>query len=137
MVTTLIGCSMKGSSSVNDDHRHGVAIRGIHFVSPSDEAEATSFMTIKQINAQWVSFSPYAIIREGDPEVFYNTARQWWGERPEGIGKLIRLAREEGLKIVLKPHIWLHGGFNTLDLSLSTEAEWQQFEKSYREYLLT
>ena len=46
------------------------------------------------------------------------------------------MAKEKGLKILLKPHLWISHGQFTGTFEPQNELEWQSFEKSYSEYLI-
>ena len=60
---------------------------------------------------------------------------QWWGETPAGVAETVRMARMQGLKTMLKPHVWMRDGSH-LDLEFSTDADWQTFEHDYAQYIL-
>ncbi|MBC7650450.1 MAG: glycoside hydrolase TIM-barrel-like domain-containing protein, partial [Deinococcales bacterium] len=71
-----------------------------------------------------------------DPTVKYNNVRQWWGEKDEGVIKTIVLAKQNGLSVMLKPHLWLKHGSYTGDFVLPDEKSWLLFETSYKNYVL-
>jgi len=60
---------------------------------------------------------------------------QWWGERPEGCKKTIELAHEGGLKVMLKPQIYVPGSW-TGAIDFKTEADWKAWENSYEQFML-
>jgi len=92
--------------------------------------------TVKEINANWVAVIPYAFMRGYSTKVIYNTEFQWWGEKEEGISKIINEARKGHLKIMLKPHLWISGDGWAGDFTLKTETEWLLWEQSYTKYIL-
>ncbi|MDA9262412.1 glycoside hydrolase, partial [bacterium] len=65
----------------------------------------------------------------------YNLGWQWHGEKRQGTIESIALAKSRGLKVFLKPHIWLHDGW-VGDLEFTSEADWLNFEKTYSKYIL-
>lgn len=116
-------------------------LKGVCFVAPPREIEATEFENVKNVNAEWVALTPYGFTRDGSPEFRYNKSSDghWWGESPKGVSECAKMAHEKGLKVMLKPHAWVQsnsGSTFTGDLDFKTEAEWQTFEKSFGEYLL-
>ncbi len=111
-------------------------INGISFVAPPQPATSSCFALVKNTGANQVAIVPYAFVRPGEPTVHFNSPRQWYGERPEGIAQSIALARQHQLKIMLKPQIWAMGTF-TGHLTFNSEAGWRSFENSYAHYLLT
>jgi hypothetical protein len=122
----------------------GSKIKGVCFVAPHKEMQITDYEPVKQINAEWVALTPYGFCRENEPVFRYpkmnDTTRkwQWWGERPDGVAACIRMAHQQGLKVILKPHVWAMGEGNiyTGDLDYKTDENWTKFEKTYREYVL-
>jgi hypothetical protein len=91
---------------------------------------------LNMVCPEWVAIIPYAYIRQGDSEVFYNDSKyQWWGETSKGIYRTIELAKEDGKKIMLKPQVWfVHDWIG--NLPLQTESEMKVFKESYSEYIL-
>lgn len=67
---------------------------------------------IKSIGANWIAVIPYGFTMLGKPEVHYKEfGGQWWGEKPEGIRKTIQLAHDAGLKVMLKPQVYVPGSW--------------------------
>ena len=48
----------------------------------------------------------------------------------------VRLAKKNGLKVFLKPQIYVPGSWPG-DLDYKTEADWQKWETAYREFIMT
>jgi type IV secretory pathway TrbF-like protein len=111
-------------------------IAGVNFVASVREIGTDAFVPVKQINASWVALVPYAMARQGKPELRYNDPRQWWGERLGGIAASAAYAKQCGLRVMLKPQVWLMGGGWTGDFALTTESDWQAWEKNYEGYVL-
>ncbi len=93
---------------------------------------------MKQINAEWVALMPYGFTEGGTPNFVYgkNNQWKWWGESPVGVAHCVQMAHAHGLKVMLKPHMWIGHGTFTGHYDLTTEEDWQTFEKGYGEYLL-
>jgi hypothetical protein len=115
----------------------GTQIKGITLVAPPKPFSQNPMHAIKAVHAEWIALVPYAFSKKGNPEIYYqNLDWQWWGERPEGIRESIRLAKEAGLKVMLKPQVWIHGEWvGTVDFH--SEEEWQRWEEDYTMYLMT
>lgn len=91
---------------------------------------------VKEVGAGWIAVVPYAFTRPGDANVQYHEAGgQWWGEKPAGVRETIRLAHENGIKVMLKPQVWIPRGW-TGSLSFSTDEEWVGWEAGYERYIL-
>ncbi len=110
---------------------------GVCLVAPREPITAQALMPIREINADWVAIVPYAFAREGEPEIYYAHSSRWWGEGAEGVIQTIAYAKQLGLKVMLKPHVWIRGQGWAGDFTLKTEEDWQQWERSYQEYLMT
>jgi len=71
-----------------------------------------------------------------NPKVSYGSSGQWWGERKEGVVKSIQLAKAQGLKIMIKPQVWMHSTW-VGDMDFRQESDWKIWEESFREYIMT
>jgi hypothetical protein len=111
-------------------------IKGIGLVATVKEITQAAFTAITATNANAITIMPYAFCSIEDPTVKYNNPRQWWGEKDEGVIGTIVLAKQNGLSIMLKPHLWLKRGAYTGNFVLPDEKSWLLFENSYRNYVL-
>ncbi len=110
-------------------------IDGVSCVAPPSVYQEGAFDSITAINAEWVAILPYAYLDPDDPEVVYDLSWQWWGETSEGVLQQIRDAKTAGLKVLLKPHVWVKGqGWNG-DFQCKKEADWSKWEQSYARYI--
>ncbi len=71
-----------------------------------------------------------------DPNIRYNPDARWYSESDTGIRELTEQAHNLGMKIILKPHIWIGGGGWRGDLDYEDEADWETWEADYRTYLM-
>lgn len=110
-------------------------IAGVSVVSPPRPVDAAWLTPVQQLNAGWVAVMPYAFGRLGSSELHYDIPRQWWGERFEGIRVLVRQAHARGLKVMLKPMVWVHGAWSGT-LGMDSEEQWREWEANYRRYIL-
>ncbi|MEM9888239.1 MAG: hypothetical protein AAF849_20260 [Bacteroidota bacterium] len=129
------------TSAVDIDHPPHTAfgtekpMEGLTFVAPPNPFPQNPMTPIQQLGADWIALVPYAFTRQNDPNVFYGSDRQWWGERVVGIEESIRLAKEAGIKVMLKPQVYIPGGW-TGEMNYDEQAEWESWEKGYDAYLL-
>ena len=70
------------------------------------------------------------------PDLRFSPHVRWFSESDSGAVALARQAGSYGIGIILKPQIWLRGGQWSAEIDFSEEKEWQQWETSYREFLL-
>lgn len=112
-------------------------INGVNLVAPPQKIELNDFLKIKKINANWISIIPYGLSKGYSPDVYFNSPKQWWGERTTGIIETIKLAKKQNLKIMLKPHLWFGWGKGATEFTLQKEEDWLRWEKSYTKYIVT
>lgn len=116
---------------------HGTnKINGLTFVAPPRPFSENPMPPITSIGANWIAVIPYAFTRQGVPDVRYSeNGKQWWGERPVGIRESVRLAHEAGIKVMLKPQVWVPRGW-TGNLNFPTDSSWTLWENGYERYIL-
>ncbi len=111
-------------------------MNGVSFAAPNYEFGSSELDPVKELNANYVCLMPFAFGQPGSPELTFDREFQWWGEKTEGILASIEFARDRGLKILLKPHVWFWHGSFTGDFSLENEEDWQIFESNYENYIM-
>jgi hypothetical protein len=112
-------------------------INGLSFVAPPSQFEEDPMTDVMDVHANWIAVIPYAYTRMGQTTVRHNvSSRQWWGERPEGVRKTITLAHAKGLRVMLKPQVYIPGSWPGA-LSYDHDSLWHAWEQSYRSYILT
>lgn len=114
----------------------GPKMGGLTFVAPPEPFAANPMPAVQASGAGWIAVVPYAFLRPGTSQVvFKESGGQWWGERPEGVRETVRLAHEAGIKVMMKPQVWIPRAW-TGAMSFETEADWQNWEQSYERYIL-
>ncbi len=112
-------------------------LKGMSFEGPSQKTEIDEFQDIQKTNSNWVSLMPYAYAQGSDPNINYeNLSWQWWGEGYEGTKQCIRDAHNSGLKVMVKPHLWIRHGSFTGDVKFDSEEDWNIWETDYLNYVL-
>lgn len=112
-------------------------INGISFVASRDKVTQENVKPVVQVGANYAAVMPFGFIRSLDnPNVIYGTQRQWQGERREGAKVSIKLLQSNGIKIMLKPQIWISRGEYTGYLKMDSEEKWKTLEESYLKFIL-
>lgn len=117
------------------DVRKSPTVKGLTLVAPPSPFVGNPMDAVNQVGANWIAVVPYAYTPQDQPAVYFNSNRQWWGERPEGASKTIELAKKAGLKVMLKPQVWSSGWW-TGDYQFEREADWSKWEAAYRDYIV-
>jgi len=111
-------------------------VTGVNWVSPPKPVKDDCFTYLDEISAGWVALNPFAFGEPGNPRLAHDLKWQWWGEKKEGTRKMAKLAKNEGLKVCIKPHIWVKGDGWPGDFTLDSEAKWRIWEKDYKDYVM-
>ena len=112
-------------------------INGVSFVASGEAITEKSVQPVVRINANFAALMPFGFIRElSHPEIWFNTERQWFGEREDGIKQYAEELRKKGIKIMLKPQIWVANGQFTGFIKMTKEDDWQTLESSYSSFIL-
>lgn len=109
---------------------------GVSFVAPGRPIGGEAMDPLARVGAGWIAVIPYAFLLPDDGGLRFDPDRQMWGEGPEGIRETVRLARERGQRVLMKPHVWTRGGWIG-DYVADSDEGWERFEEGYRSYLLT
>ena len=111
-------------------------IKGIALAAPVEEMDNSFVNPILATGANSIAVMPYGFCSSSSPEVRYNQARQWWGEKDTGVRRTIIMAHEAGLSVMMKPHLWLPKGAYTGELEFTTPADLATWQRSYSAYIL-
>jgi hypothetical protein len=138
-VVCLLGCA---AQSMADKEKPvpvavtPIGINGVTFEAPPQVADSGTFAAMRRIGTGWVALVPFGFCRPGQPQVVFNSPRQWWGEKDEGIIGCAQLLQRQGIQLMLKPQLWIGGGSFTGHYEAGGEADWQIWEKGYADYIL-
>ena len=133
---TFSGCEQVSVQAQSLPLEKTTNIRGLSFVAPPNPFPEDPMPAIQSVGADWIAVIPYAFTRLGEPMVYYNRQKwQWWGERPEGCEETIKRAQAAGIKIMLKPQVYIPGSWPG-GLDFEKETDWEKWEASYETYLL-
>ena len=111
-------------------------INGVSFVASRDSISDRHIKPVLNINANYAAIMPFGFIRNSDnPEIIYNTNRQWFGESKPGAKQYVEELHKHNVKVMMKPHIWMRGQF-TGHMKMTSEENWKKLENSYTEFIL-
>ena len=112
-------------------------INGISFVAARDAIDDQHVSPVVNLNANYAAVMPFGFIRDlTHPEIIYNTDRQWYGETKEGAMQYIDVLKKNGIRIMLKPQIWVWKGEFTGYIEMDSDADWKLLEMAYSNYIL-
>lgn len=135
LLLTLIWLFSQACAATHEIYEN--KIDGVALESPRRPSTENVMTEIESIGADYVCLMPYAFVKEGEAEVrFDHTEWQWWGECTAGIEALIEQAKSNGLKVMIKPHVWLGWGDYTGDLNFVEPDDQQTWNASYLNYVM-
>jgi hypothetical protein len=137
----MLSCNSKSEDIAQnegvDQKATSSKINGITLVATRDSIDHTDILPFKNYNANYAAIIPYAWMKNlEEPAVNYEEIRGWWGEKPHGVAKTASLMKDQGLKVLLKPQIWIGRGDYTGHINLKSEEAWQTLENSYTDYIM-
>jgi len=110
---------------------------GLSFVGTKEQVLPEQILPVEQLGANWVSLMPYGYLNSAqDSIVAYDTDWQWVGEKTKGLNATIPLFKARGIKIMLKPQIWISRGVYTGKINPTSQHSWKVFKASYRKFIL-
>lgn len=112
--------------------------KGVCWVAGREVVTDKQITTLVSNNVNWISQTPFGWMR--DPNVSSinfqtQTGKIWWGESDEGITKTTELAKKQGIKTMLKPHLWVRQGWPG-DVTMKSDTAWQRWFSNYEKFIL-
>lgn len=118
-------------------HSDAQKINGLSFVASGDSISIKHVQPVVKVNSNYVALMPFGFIKNlSEPEIRFNTKRQWFGERKEGIQQYAQEFRKKNIKVMLKPQIWVWRGEYTGHIEMDSEENWKTLEDSYERFIL-
>lgn len=130
----LFACLLLLGNLTLDDSSEKIG--GVSWVGRPKPITATDLDPLKEVSANWICVIPFAFGEQHKPTLKYNMPWQWWGETEEGIKATIKLAKARGLKVMVKPQVWLRDGTYVGHFTLDTITDRIAWEKAYSAYIL-
>ena len=96
---------------------------------------AGSLRQLQGLGANAVAIVPYSYMRDAQAPTPLPFMSRAGSETDEGVIHDAFVARQLGIKTVLKPQIWLGGGSWPGDVEMQNEAGWQQFFDHYYRWM--
>ncbi len=112
-------------------------MNGVSFVASREKAVQAHVDELAKIHANHAAVMPFGFIRTIEsPEIVFDTERQWFGETRKGAKQYIELLQKNGIKVMVKPQIWIWRGEFTGTLKMNSEEDWKTLENSYDTFIL-
>ena len=113
-------------------------INGVSFVASRDTIKDIHVNPVIKAQSNYVALMPFGFIRKlSSPSIRHNTNRQWFGETKAGLLQYAQKFDQVGIKVMVKPQIWVWNGEYTGFIEMTSNKDWEVLEKSYTEFILT
>jgi hypothetical protein len=113
-------------------------INGLSFVASRDKIDTTHTNSVLKVQSNYVALMPFGFIKElSAPKIAHNTNRQWFGETKRGLLQYAKEFQTKGVKVMVKPQIWVWKGEFTGNIKMDSEEKWTILEQSYSEFIFT
>ncbi len=116
-------------------------MRGMNLVA-GRRLGAEGLEPLLRANVEWISVTPFGWQERLDgTEIHFGGEHGYWSERDSGIVELAAMAKSRGLRLALRPHLWITrgghaGGMRLADLDPGSADGWRAWFASYRAFAL-
>ncbi|WP_210518897.1 glycoside hydrolase family 113 [Hymenobacter terricola] len=117
-------------------------LRGVSWVG-GDSITATELAPLVRDHITWIAQMPFGWQGEAaEPTIRVHTERPsgrrgMWGESDAGLTYTAQLARQHGIRTLLKPHLWVRGHNSWPgDINMTNNTDWDAWFASYAGFML-
>jgi hypothetical protein len=118
---------------------HGVCLAHAWGFGEAGYGSATAQKTLerlKKLGVDAVSLTPFGFMTSPSSDTVHLIGEFRGGETDSRVAAMARQAHAAGMRVMLKPHIWLHGGSWCGALTLPDDAAWARWFESYRAFIV-
>jgi hypothetical protein len=98
---------------------------------------ARTMSDLARMGANWVSITPYGRVLDLAPTGIDLSFEAPFEQNRKAVLAAMRQAHSAGLRVLLVPHLWVESGDWRGEIDPKSEAGWQKWAHSYRQFLLT
>lgn len=123
------------TGQVTHSYRRDGKHRGVSLVG----LDSVAFAPLIMNNVEWIAVMPFGWQQTPTtPHISRDPAEaEPWAPSDASLERTIRHARQRGLRVLLKPHLWLTASRAwRAEIAMPDEAAWQQWFASYEAFLL-
>lgn len=114
--------------------------KGVCWVGSRQDVDELLFQELSEKNIRWISQTPFGWQSSHEsPDISLG----WRGsnntsDRDLGVIKTTQLAKRQGIKTILKPHIWLRNADTHWrgEIAMTSEEDWQTWFENYESFIL-
>jgi len=104
----------------------------------ASEASEQSLRRLKALGVTWISITPFGFQRRAQDSTFrwFRGSSMGFGESDERLVGVTQQAHALGIKVMLKPHLWLRPPDWPGSIEPQGEDGWQEWFRTYRDFIL-
>jgi len=138
LIALLLFSSCNSQTNVESINAEpNVKINGLNLVSENHSLSQIHIEPILEVACNYAAVIPFSFMPAiGNPNLSFDSKWQWKGEKVHGTIESIQLLHKNGVKVMIKPQIWIGHGEFTGHIEMKSEKDWTNFEKAYREFIL-
>jgi hypothetical protein len=95
-----------------------------------------SLKELQAIGVNWIAAVPYGFMQSDQHSVINYAGHHIAGESDESLWALAENAKRRGIKIMLKPQLWIHHASWPGKIDFQTKAEWDDWMNQYEKWIL-
>lgn len=112
-------------------------IKGVSLEGPSERPDMKVIKEVHALGSNAVCLMPYGFMENASDSITHDSGWQWWGECEVGIRALSEEAHANGMRVMIKPHLWIGHGEYTGELSFEDLEARERWQFSYKDYILS
>ncbi len=91
---------------------------------------------LRKMGVTWVASIPYGFMRAASAPRLHYPGHDIGGESDESLFALAADARAKGMKVMIKPQIWINHASWPGKINFSTDQDWNKFMDSYENWIV-
>lgn len=100
------------------------------------ETSTATLKELTELGVEWISLTPFGFMRSLSEAQVHSIGDYRAGETDDRMHREIRQAKALGLKVMLKPHIWVVRGQWRGKIELPDDEAWKRWFASYERWIL-
>ncbi|WP_245588104.1 glycoside hydrolase family 113 [Algoriphagus terrigena] len=112
--------------------------KGVCWEGSRRPLQGGEFAKLKATGANALSQTPFGWQSgKNDPQIGWDLSndKHWWGETPLGIQVTLDSSATYEMANMLKPHLWVRGGW-VGEIEMTSEADWKTWFANYQNFIL-
>lgn len=112
--------------------------KGVCWVGLPQAITDSQIVDVKEFGVSWISQTPFGWQRDPSDTIIRTVTKSqtpWWGESNVGISTTTSLARKQGIKTLLKPHIWVRNSWPGA-IEMNSDHNWRTWFRYYENFIL-